>query len=263
MRRPRFVTIVVHRDGALESRQFQIPLWLLRVLSIAGIALFVTIVLAAVLYAPIVRVAAQVPSMRREISRLRAENAQVTELASTLRDMEDRYEQVRQMMGADVVPEGPRPLEAVPVVRPVAAVTPEAASAYPEGPSDPDNWPLDERGFVTRGPVPGGMQAEGHAGLDIAVPSGTPIRAAGGGIVVAAGDDSELGLFVEIQHPHDYESIYGHASRLLVVPGDSVSAGQVIALSGSTGRSTAPHLHFEIRHAGQSVDPRTMKNEGQ
>ena len=90
------------------------------------------------------------------------------------------------------------------------------------------------------------------------MPAGTPVRAAGGGLVQAAGTDPAYGLFVLVRHPEGYETIYGHASRLLVHEGDSVRTGQVIALSGSSGRSTAPHLHFEIRREGRSLDPLTV-----
>ncbi len=119
-------------------------------------------------------------------------------------------------------------------------------------------WPLDAAGFVTRGEVKPGDPAESHSGIDIAVPLGTPVRAAGGAVVEKAGTDSAFGLFVLLQHPGHYETLYGHASRLLVREGDSVQAGQVIALSGSSGHSTAPHLHFEIRLDGKPVDPLTM-----
>lgn len=77
-----------------------------------------------------------------------------------------------------------------------------------------------------------------------------------------AGTDTSYGLFVLLRHPDGYESMYAHASRLLVRENDEVSAGQVIALSGSTGRSTAPHLHFEIRRGGRSLDPLTLVKEG-
>jgi len=130
----------------------------------------------------------------------------------------------------------------------------------PKGPvsSASFRWPLDAGGFVTRGEVKPGAQAEAHSGIDIAVPLGTPVRAAGGAVVEKAGTDSAYGLFVLLQHPGRYESLYGHASRLLVREGDSVQAGQVIALSGSSGHSTAPHLHFEIRQDGKPLDPLTM-----
>ncbi len=90
---------------------------------------------------------------------------------------------------------------------------------------------------------------------------GTPIRASGSGTVVGAGEDPEYGLFVRVAHAEGYATMYGHASRLLVSQGDSVRVGEVVALSGSTGRSTAPHLHFEILRGGRSVDPRTLLKE--
>lgn len=261
-RRPA-VTIMVHRDGSLESRRVRIPLWAVRLLTILGSAVGVLLLLGAILYAPIVRTAARVPSLERAVARLEAENAKVTELARALDEMEEHYRQVRTMLGADVVPEPPRSTETPPIARPVMAVAPGAPLRYAIGPSLPRHWPLDEPGFVTRGLVAaGGSQAEEHQGIDVAVPTGTPIRAAGGGVVIEAGEDPELGLFIRLAHPDSYESIYGHASRLLVSAGDSLSAGQVIGLSGSTGRSTAPHLHFEIRRSGRLVDPRTLLDEG-
>lgn len=257
----RSVTLMVHRDGALDSRSIRIPLWLLRVLVASGVTLLLIIALAAVLYAPIARTAVRVPAMQREITELRAENAKVRDLAAALDEMEARYHQVRSMLGADVVPESPRPPVSVLIAGPLDARLPSQPPKYETGPTVPLHWPLDARGFITRGLVDDGGEAERHLGLDIAVPSGTAIRASGGGVVAQAGQDPELGFFVLLTHPEGYESMYGHASRVLVASGDTVSAGQVIALSGSTGRSTAPHLHFEIRHLGRSVDPLTLMSE--
>ena len=70
-----------------------------------------------------------------------------------------------------------------------------------------------------------------------------------------AGVDEVYGQYVVIDHGAQLESVYGHASRLFVTAGDRVRRAEVIGLTGSTGRSTAPHLHFEIRRAGKAVDP--------
>jgi len=88
------------------------------------------------------------------------------------------------------------------------------------------------------------------------------VRASGGGTVEEAVYDPSYGMFVLLCHASGYETMYGHASRLIVVEGDEVQAGQVIALSGNSGRSTAPHLHFEIRRDGKSIDPLTLVKEG-
>ena len=258
----RSVTLMVHRDGDLQSRSYRIPLWLLRTGLTLVAVIVVLVAIGAVLYAPIVRTAATAPGLRRQIARLQAENEQVYELARTLADVEARYDQVRAMLGGDVVPERPTMgPERLPVTNGVFASAPGTPSRYETGASPPTHWPLDVRGVVTRGQVSPGARDETHQGLDIAVPMATPIRASGGGVVSEIGRDAEYGVFVIIEHPDAYQSVYGHASRLLVALGDSVRAGQVIALSGSTGRSTGPHLHFEIRRAGRSVDPRSVVRE--
>jgi murein DD-endopeptidase MepM/ murein hydrolase activator NlpD len=95
-----------------------------------------------------------------------------------------------------------------------------------------------------------------HAGLDFAAESGTPIHAAGAGTVAFAGFRSDFGWMVEIEHGNGLTTRYAHASRLLVKPKDLVTPGEVIAMSGSTGRSTGPHLHFEVLHNGEPADPR-------
>jgi murein DD-endopeptidase MepM/ murein hydrolase activator NlpD len=95
-----------------------------------------------------------------------------------------------------------------------------------------------------------------HAGLDFAAEPGTPIHAAAGGTVAFAGFRSDFGWMVEIEHGNGLTTRYAHASRLLVKPNTVVTPGEVIAMSGSTGRSTGPHLHFEVLHHGEAADPR-------
>ena len=94
-----------------------------------------------------------------------------------------------------------------------------------------------------------------HKGMDFAVPTGTAIRATSGGVVTKAGWGSEYGYVVYIRHPDGKESRYGHCSKVLVKAGQSVKQGEKIALSGNTGISTGPHLHFAISVNGKNVDP--------
>lgn len=97
-----------------------------------------------------------------------------------------------------------------------------------------------------------------HTGLDIAVPEGTAVRASASGIVTFSGWQEGFGLLVVIDHENGYETYYGHLSKLLVSAGQRVSQGEVIALSGNTGLSTGPHLHFEVHYFGSPVDPRPL-----
>jgi len=95
-----------------------------------------------------------------------------------------------------------------------------------------------------------------HEGLDFAAPSGTPILAAAGGVVRTAARHSGFGNLIEIDHGDGLLTRYAHAEVLLVKKGDLVSRGQMIARVGSTGLSTGPHLHFEVRQNDKSLDPR-------
>lgn len=99
-----------------------------------------------------------------------------------------------------------------------------------------------------------GRQAS-HEGIDFVAPTGTPILAAAAGVVVEAKWHPGYGNMVEIEHNNKTTTRYAHASRVLVKPGDIVRLGEKIALVGSTGRSTGPHLHFEVRVDGVAKDP--------
>lgn len=94
-----------------------------------------------------------------------------------------------------------------------------------------------------------------HEGVDISVPVGTAVMASCGGTVIRAGWGSGYGRLICIQHPDGRETRYGHLSKILVSAGQTVKQGQKIALSGNTGNSTGPHLHFEIRISGSAVNP--------
>lgn len=121
----------------------------------------------------------------------------------------------------------------------------------------PANWPYGSGTFAW--PVYGWITQgyrTGHSGLDIGAWAGTPVTAADRGVVVRAGwSDAGYGNFVVIDHKIDYITLYAHLSEIFVVEGQVVAQGQLIGTVGSTGNSTGPHLHFEIRDFGQRVDP--------
>jgi murein DD-endopeptidase MepM/ murein hydrolase activator NlpD len=119
-------------------------------------------------------------------------------------------------------------------------------------------WPVEgslTSPFGERGHVMGGGGSRFHAGIDLAVPRGTPVQAAQEGIVTFAGYNGAYGKAVKLDHLNGFSTLYAHNSRILVHVGQTVKAGEVICLSGSTGRSTGPHLHFEVHKDGWPVDP--------
>jgi murein DD-endopeptidase MepM/ murein hydrolase activator NlpD len=97
-----------------------------------------------------------------------------------------------------------------------------------------------------------------HIGLDIAAKEGTPVLAAATGIIMFAGWTYPYGQLILISHPSGFSTFYGHNQAMLVTAGENVVQGQPIGLLGNSGRSTAPHLHFEIWEEDHPIDPLTM-----
>lgn len=122
----------------------------------------------------------------------------------------------------------------------------------------PSSWPV-KSGWVSsyygRRQDPFHGHAAYHQGIDFAASKGTEIQSAAAGIVEFSGKRDGYGLMVQIRHGNGYQSRYGHASKLLVESGQMVEQGDPIALVGSTGRSTGPHLHFEVLINGKTADP--------
>lgn len=126
------------------------------------------------------------------------------------------------------------------------------------GISIPSRMPLEgarmtsDYGMRTH-PVLGGRRA--HSGIDLAAPTGTPVYATADGLVSRANRFSSYGLFVSIEHGANLQTRFAHLSKLAVADGQRVKKGELIGYVGSTGRSTGPHLHYEVRIDGQAVNP--------
>jgi len=191
---------------------------------------------------------------RREalLDSLQAERAQVLSLAAQMGRVETEYERIRSLFGPTADPVAPD-LWLPPTGAP-GEQGPDAGDL--EDNSVPSAWPLAQAGYVTQPLVEGGVGD--HPGLDIAVATDSYIRAAGGARVLRTGDDPIYGRFIVLDHGRGYQTVYAHASMVLVEQAQRVRRGEVIGLTGSSGRSTAPHLHFEVLLDGLPVDPFTL-----
>lgn len=142
-----------------------------------------------------------------------------------------------------------------------ARLLPDLDGGHPAAPSRrPDSpfiSPLDGRlssGFGRRRDPIDGDQRQ-HNGVDLAAPLGTPVGAIGAGTVVEVGRSAGAGNFVRVKHSDGFESRYNHLQSFAVVDGQAIAQGQQLGAVGSTGRSTGPHLHLELRQDGARLDP--------
>ena len=249
------LSLILVPDGARESRAFRISYRSLRLLALLGLiaSVLLTAMVGSWWYfaARVVRVA----QLETRLASLEAEQGRVIVLADELAGLEEQYGRIRSLFGPATG------LAASDLWLPPATLARPGRSTPSASVDDgrPTSWPLTERGFVTQTAMEdGGGQ---HAGLDIAVPTDTYIRAAGPGTVVDVGEDRVYGRFILLDHGEGYRSLYAHASTTFAERGQRVQRDEVIALTGSTGRSTAPHLHFEILMNGDPVDPLTLVNQ--
>ena len=242
--------IVIPASGS-RPRTIELSRARLRLLSALGTLLGVTVVAMAVSWLPLARDAARTAALTREVDSLRSRQARMENLAQRLGRLEGVHDTYSRRLGAS----GPADSALwVPATR-ASASRPEPLPVDDTA-TETTVWPLTVAGAVTRAHL-GGAGAD-HRGIDIAVPTGSYVRAAAGGVVVEAARDPDYGLFVLIDHGNGVRTRYGHASYLVSGRGWAVRRGEVIALSGSTGRSTAPHLHFEILKDGSPIDPLSM-----
>ena len=199
----------------------------------------------------------------RENQQLRTELTQVDSLKVELVRMQALGLQFKGMLGVPLSPEDSALVASLsPVAKSPAIPSDEEEGGVGAGEqrlmldSMPSMWPV--KGYITKEfSVTGGEKSpDYHPGMDIAAARNTPVVVAADGVVEASVFDDVYGWMVEVDHGYGIRSVYGHNSRNLVNIGDRVNRGQTIAFVGSTGKSTAPHLHFEVRENGVPVDPR-------
>ena len=247
----RKLSIILLPDWGPGPRTLVVPWRRVRIILTMALLLAGGLIGMTATWIPMARRAAVSNGLRVERDALLARRDSMAILAERLAGLEAREAQMRALSGLEGSRDSELWLSGAPPATAGAGSSPAGDTA-----ATPTMWPLTERGFVTQSLLAG--EDGDHPGIDIAIASGSYVRASGGGQVIEAAEDPVYGRFVLIDHGNGVWSRYGHAVYLTVERGQRVRRGEVIALSGSTGKSTAPHLHFEILRRGRPVDPLSM-----
>lgn len=248
----KYITLMLIPDGTESRRGYRMRQWVFKLIVGTAVVLVVGIVLFFAFYGKVLTRAAMADKLAKENERLLRYQYKVQLLEANLNQARDIVTRLTQMAGINI--------------------------EFPELPDDSTLFAsLDRQGLavVSRSSaidvsLPAGLPIQGfisqdfelddpdhyHPGVDIACAEGTAVLATASGEVIYAGYDSlAYGYMIILQHNDTITSLYGHNSDLLVDSGQTVPAGSRIALSGNTGKSTAPHLHYEIRINDKPIDP--------
>lgn len=241
------ILFVPEEEG--ETRSIKLSRGLIRFLMWFAILLGLLVICGVVSYFSLAKKASRYDQVLSENLRLLGENRRIIQLAKELEKLKSMDLQIRRSMGIALGLDS------------VYDTTKIELSNYDFTPHTETfagcqiEFESPVEGLVSRGFSEGLFPKMGHRGVDLALPEGTLINAAGDGWVVFFGWHHRFGNLLIIQHPGDYLTLYGHNRTILVELGETVSAGQPVAISGNSGQSSAPHLHFEIRHRGKPINP--------
>ncbi|HUO50983.1 MAG TPA: M23 family metallopeptidase [Gemmatimonadaceae bacterium] len=229
--------IHVQRESGLANRTLILSAARVRFLRIAAIVAGVLLLIGVSSWFYLATQAARVPYLTRRLTVLERDVQQLDTLKRTLAEVEGRFQQVQQMLGASGGGKGIGGKDSTGI---------------------PDSWPLPVAGQLLD-PAPGGAKP---LGIEVAVPRGTQVKAAGSGTVIEVRDDPAYGRVVRLRHALGYESVYGNLLEIRVTRGQPVAAGAVIALSGDSTGAAPAHLHFEIVRDGVEVNPAAIVTKG-
>jgi len=251
-------SFIVAPHGTGTTVTFNLP-GRLTALAVVLVVLFIAgLAFVGVTYTKLARLAFETDRLRAENRELRLRNRKIERLEQEIARVDQLRREIEAWAGV------------------VSQETTARAQAEPS--LMPRMWPrrycyaLLKACFTMKGPMLAGMmqptsgwvsrrftgqpgEGPGHPGIDIAASQGAPVRSALGGVVRAARWDDIYGNVIEIEHSDSLSTVYGHNEKILVKEGEYVTRGQIIATVGNTGRSTAPHLHFEVINNGEPVDP--------
>lgn len=248
-------------EGGEKVFSRNMPTGLFKLLVVLSAIWIVFLVGITIVYARLSVQASKAVMLQSENQRLREYFARVVEIEKSFKRNQELTARLAEMAGVnlDAIDDQPRfdfdslgitgerPLRQSPAGTD-SAMTPEQLTKQ----YVPYGRPL--YGWITRAFTTDAGSGR-HTGIDFAIKEGTDVSATASGTVLSAGWDEELGNFVVIDHGNGFLTTYGHNKELLVKKGEKITRGEVIALSGNTGNSSAPHLHYEIVKDGTPIDP--------
>lgn len=249
MAKSKLVTIMIIPDGTQSPREWKVRLVVLQLIGVALGLVVVGIVLFFVFYGTMLYRTAIAERLQTENEELRRYRAKVILLEENLHQARETVRRLTKLAGIDYK----FPAYDVDSLAADSSRSPAILSRPAElDESIPAGLPV--RGFITQA-----FEAEDkrrlHPGVDIACATGTPVLATASGEVAFAGNDDTYGKMVIIKHNDSVTTVYGHNDSLLVTQGQRVVVGSRVALSGNTGKSTAPHLHYEVRVHDKPLNP--------
>jgi murein DD-endopeptidase MepM/ murein hydrolase activator NlpD len=271
---PYFIVVLAH---SLHGRLRRVHIPYAVIYSIIGLAIFGAISLVAVVgsYLRMADKTARFNELRDEVAHLRSSYGKLEKAAkvkdeqlatfqmyasevSTIFGLRSKLEEPKSIVAeAPPVPTLRESLEQYNLLRTAEFSRYRQSNLLFQGGARPSLWPVNGRlmSYFGRREDPFSGAGAIHTGVDISVPSGTPVHVSADGVVTFAGYHSGYGRIVTVDHGAGCTTHYAHLSRLDVIAGQRLHRGDVIALSGASGRATGPHLHYEIRVNGVAVNP--------
>jgi murein DD-endopeptidase MepM/ murein hydrolase activator NlpD len=249
------IVVVPHYGGRTIERRFSV--WSLKLIAVL-IGLLVIAAAVFVILAARVHIAnAEYVALKERNAELEKQLTQIEQLRLELARMKQEDDQIRSMLGFD---QQPPKLNIGQLYRAYAGDSTGVETGIGDSGFGPRNPVPDSRSRIPSIPplnsytISRGVE-KGHAGVDLVAETGTPVMATADGMIKSVGWDTIYGNHITIQHDQNLRTFYGHLLRVTRLTGDSVQQGQLIGYVGSTGRSTGPHLHYEVTKGDQPQDP--------
>ncbi len=255
-----FSCIIAPR-GTGTTVTFNIPGRVAILLVALMVVLVVGLIFVGMTYTRLAFLTVETGKLSSENEALRVENRKINEIESEIAHLDEVRREIEAWAGmVSEQAQAAEPEAFTPVIAslwPRRYTHPIMRSFYVAKAVHPQGMIRPASGWISMGYSRGEGGRVAHHGIDIAAAKGTPVRCALDGRVMAAGWDDIYGNIIVIEHSDSLTTVYGHNEKIWVKEGENVTKGQVIASVGSTGRSTAPHLHFEILVDDKPVDPQS------